>query len=641
MKRGCFLLLFVFFVSIVDAQNIPIKLNKYRNYNYITVYDSTKVDMQESGLSIVKIHKLHKVINLTGAIQLKDIILDYDPLSTKVEFTKVSVWNKNGKERRVSLDKVLDYPAYSHLIYWGARQRMIDLGRLEVGDGIEIEYKKKGFSYALLRNENIDYIPPMRGQFYDIVPFYSSVPCILKYYSIKVPYTKTLKYKISNTNRIKVNKNVKANTTTYTFERHNIIPIKSESNMLSADDVGASVVMTTAQTWNQKSRWFYKVNEDFGSFKSFPKLDDFVSKLIKSAKTEYDTISILTHWVADNIRYCGVSMGKGEGYTLHNAKMTFHDRCGVCKDKAGMLITMLRSAGLESYPAMTMVGSRIKDIPADQFNHCVAIVKVKSGYFKLLDPTWVPFVRELWSSVEQQQNYLPAIPGGADLQKSPVSSPDNHYINIDVTSEVDLEGNLDGTLTLNTEGQSDSSFRSGFLRVSKVNWPYMAKSLVSITDSKMKIDSIYYSNPYNYSIPFQMYVKFSIPFYVDISNEELIYESLATKLFLSKYTHLKVNPTSNNKEYGFKDRCSRLIRISEKVSLPKDVVLVYSPEFKDLSSKSASFKGEYLLLNNNLNLNLKVRLEKRVYSKYEWKAYKAAVEAHKYFIDEPVIFKIK
>ena len=92
-----------------------------------------------------------------------------------------------------------------------------------------------------------------------------------------------------------------------------------------------------------------------------------------------DSISLLTHWAADEIRYSGISMGPGEGYTLHSGEMNFTDRCGVCKDKAGMLITMLRAAGFESYPAMTMAGSRIDYIPADQFNHSVTVVKLKDG----------------------------------------------------------------------------------------------------------------------------------------------------------------------------------------------------------------------------------------------------------------------
>ena len=72
-----------------------------------------------------------------------------------------------------------------------------------------------------------------------------------------------------------------------------------------------------------------------------------VNEILVGATSEIDSISLLTHWVADEMRYSGISMGEGEGFTLHCGEMNFTDRCGVCKDKAGMLITMLRSAGFE------------------------------------------------------------------------------------------------------------------------------------------------------------------------------------------------------------------------------------------------------------------------------------------------------
>lgn len=100
-----------------------------------------------------------------------------------------------------------------------------------------------------------------------------------------------------------------------------------------------------------------------------------------------EKIAVLTHWVADNIRYAGITMGKGEGFTLHNTKMNYTDRCGVCKDIAGSLISFLRMAGFEAYPAMTMAGSRVESIPADHFNHCVAVVKLSNGTYMPLDPT--------------------------------------------------------------------------------------------------------------------------------------------------------------------------------------------------------------------------------------------------------------
>lgn len=117
--------------------------------------------------------------------------------------------------------------------------------------------------------------------------------------------------------------------------------------------------------------------------------------------------------------------------------MNYTDRCGVCKDIAGTLVSFLRMAGFEAYPAMTMAGSRVESIPADHFNHCVAVVKLADGTYMPLDPTWVPFCRELWSSAEQQQNYLPGVPEGSDLCLTPVSAPENHYVRIKADNRLD------------------------------------------------------------------------------------------------------------------------------------------------------------------------------------------------------------
>lgn len=130
--------------------------------------------------------------------------------------------------------------------------------------------------------------------------------------------------------------------------------------MVDLFDAAPKLMMSSTPHWKDKSLWFNKVNEDYGSFAPLPEAQKKVDELIKGKKTEMEKIAVLTHWVADNIRYAGISMGKGEGYTLHDTKMNYTDRCGVCKDIAGTLVSFLRMAGFEAYPAMTMAGSRVK-----------------------------------------------------------------------------------------------------------------------------------------------------------------------------------------------------------------------------------------------------------------------------------------
>jgi transglutaminase-like putative cysteine protease len=151
--------------------------------------------------------------------------------------------------------------------------------------------------------------------------------------------------------------------------------------------------MATAMSWEAKSRWFFDVNSD--QFEVTPAIQEKVDEILKdqglTRADEERKAKALLHWVAQNIRYSGQTMGEGEGFTLHTGDMIFEQRSGVCKDIAGMLVTMMRAAGMDSYAAMTMAGSRIDEVPADQFNHCVTALKLEDGTFRMYDPTWVPF----------------------------------------------------------------------------------------------------------------------------------------------------------------------------------------------------------------------------------------------------------
>ena len=100
------------------------------------------------------------------------------PKARGAGFHRVNIYKANGEVRPVDVGKTLDYTAPARMIYWGARQIMLELGRLDPGDIIEYEIHKKGFTYALLTDQPDEerFVPPMRGQFYDIVPFWCDDP---------------------------------------------------------------------------------------------------------------------------------------------------------------------------------------------------------------------------------------------------------------------------------------------------------------------------------------------------------------------------------------------------------------------------------------------------------------------------------
>jgi transglutaminase-like putative cysteine protease len=619
-----------------DAKDYPGK-------NQISVFDSTIVDVQESGLSYVHIHKLIKIFDSKGAKENAIITFGYDPLSAYVEIQKVNIYRKSGDIEALDISEVMDYPAPARAIYWGAREKMIEVGRLEPGDALEIFLFRKGFTYALLFDGEEDerYIPPMRGHYYDIVEFWSSQPILEKVYQVQLPKDKELQYEFYN-GEVRASVIPMGDKRVYTFSKSDFSQPKREPNMVGSSDEFPKLLLSTSPDWEAKSLWFYGVNEDYGSFESTPEIDAKTNEILKDAKNEMDSISLLTHWVADNIRYSGISMGEGEGFTLHKGEMTFADRCGVCKDKAGMLIAMLRAAGFESYPAMTMAGSRIDAIPADQFNHSVTIVKLKNGEYKLLDPTWVPFLRELWSSAEQQQNYLMGVPEGAGLMITPISDPENHYVKITGKSKINEDGSLEGSFTFEAEGQSDASVRRMFTGNYISNWETTLESELLKVHPRAVVSDMTYGTPYQYlDGPIKITMQYVIPDYAVITSNEILFTPLVvSNIFKRAMSHLYVNTGIEERNYNFRDRCSRKVMLSESITLPHNASIVYSPETNMMSGSGASFKGGYNIDNKTLDVFATLKFNKRIYAPEDWGSFREAVITQNNMANEAVILKI-
>lgn len=652
MKRFSTLLFLVWFTApglwagddIRTVLNRLKDLKRFEGYHVVTIFDSTRVNVEESGLSRVYMHQVYKILDIQGCLSKRVVSIGYDPLSAFVKILEVNIYKPNGNVVKMDTSWVKDYPAPARAIYWGAREKMLEVGRLEPGDALEVKLFRKGFTYALLANESGDekYIPPMRGHFYDIVPFAASEPIIEKVYQACLPSSKNLQFEFYN-GEVRVSAVLRVDRKIYTFTQRDIFPLKSEPSMVAWNDVAPKLLLSTSPDWKAKSLWFYGVNENYGSFESTPEIDAKVKEILLGARDELDSISRLTHWVADEIRYSGLSMGVGEGYTLHKGEMTFRDRCGVCKDKAGMLITMLRAAGFKSYAAMTMAGERIDYIPADQFNHSVTVVQRRDGSYMLLDPTWVPFTRELWSSLEQQQGVLMGLPEGADLLYTPISSPENHFIKLKGQSRLLPDGTLEGFFIITGEGQSESAIRSLFSASAPSEWDKnLERELLRIHPAAIILEKNY-THPDDYlSQPIEIRMKYRIPGYAVNGRTQMVFTPLLFNgLFMRAQPQLGMSIGISERQYPFRDRCSRLVDIEEIIELPEGFVpRNLQPSITTLGD-AASFEGSARLDDKILTLRHKATYNKRIYEPAEWPNFREVLKAQRWYMDNPLVLEKK
>jgi len=662
----------VFAILVLVAVLGPVTLaqnalpGKYAGMNTVTLFDSTGVYMEESGLSHILTHKLVRMNSFEGCGQWSTFKIDYDPLSAYCEITHVLVHRElsgktdtlvwPGRENNIT---VYDYVAPARMIYWGASQKMVEIGHLDLGDEVEVWTYKKGYTYALLADEqpslngtfaalpedDARYVPPMKGHFYDIVPFWSDQPVERKVYQVNILDSKNLRYQVywkglpmNSQLDIRSEAADEEGRTLYTFSKSDIMPLKREPRALANNDLQTKLLLSTSPDWQAKSRWFYGVNEDYGSFVPTPAVQKKVNELLVGAKDEMDSISRLTHWVADNIRYAGISMGEGEGFTLHNAEMNYTDRCGVCKDKASTLIGFLRAAGFKAYAAMTMAGERIDRIPADQFNHSVCAVQLHDGSFCMLDPTWVPNVRELWSSAEQQQGYLIGTAEGCDLMETPISPAENHYVRILGESSIDQNGTFTGTITVTAEGQSDAAVR-GVFSARQSEWRQnLELELLRIAPNAEILD-IQYTNPDRYlEQPVKITYTYRIPNYAVVDKDVIEFIPLSARNFYKRAMgHLYFNLSAEKRTQPFSDRCSRLVDIRETVTLPFAPSKLHYPMVDGVANPAASFGCGFQLEGNKLTFGEQAVFGKRVYEAEDWVPFRASAMAQLKVAETPVI----
>jgi transglutaminase-like putative cysteine protease len=453
--------------------------------DHVIVYSEAINKVKPSGVTYVDGYDLTKILTTSGCRDRGVLTWHYDPQSSYVEVREVNV--------------------------------------IRDGERVEVVTYRKGFTYALLAAgggaaggaeapDDDRYIPPMPGEYFDIVLFVDEAPIIEKRYVLRVPVDKRLHSEIYN--------GALYSSTTYTDEYTEFawwgldLPARvHEPRQPDASDFAPKVVMATAESWEAKSRWFFDVNRE--QFEVTPaiqaKVDEIIANEGLEGADDERKAKALVHWVAQNIRYSGQTMGEGEGFTLHPGDMIFEQRSGVCKDIAGMLITMMRAAGMDSYAAMTMAGSRIDEVPADQFNHCVTALKLEDGSYRMYDPTWVPYNNAIWSYSETEQHYLVGSPEGETLSRIRYSPAEESPLEVSHEANLDGEGNLKGTLEMHGSGAMDGRLRRMVNGVRRRELDARAAGLLSVVSPRVQDVSVTSRVVDDFSGDMWIRIEYSIP----------------------------------------------------------------------------------------------------------------------------------
>ncbi|MFQ5590894.1 MAG: DUF3857 domain-containing protein [Phycisphaerae bacterium] len=619
----------------------------YEDADVVDVLDEADVYVAKSGLATTESCRVVKILTDKGVKSNAVLTWEFDPDTYRVTVTGVRIHRKGGATEDVDLSALLTQPAPQHWIYWGNQQYVLSIPRVDIGDAVEIRTKKIGFNIAYLSassggagaggaSEGDPLVPPMPGHWYEVTLFQGDRPIIEKRYSVHMPKDMPVQYEVYN-GELKSSMWFDGDYHVYTWSAKNVPAVKREPHMVALDDCVPKLVMATLASWKEKSRWFHKVNEP--QFEADEAIRAKVAEITAGLTTEEEKIAACTHWAADNVRYYGTKQGGAcEGYTLHNSANTFRDRGGVCKDKAGILVTMLRVLGYEAYPALTMAGARVEDIPADQFNHTVTVMRTSDGGFRILDPTWVPLTRGLWSSFEDLQGLIYGTPEGCELTLSPHYEPEYNMRFVRSAAKISDDGTLKTHIRMKLHGAAGNRLRRTINSFTESERVARFERAMNIAPNA-RLEELDHIDPYDYSQDGYVNLTVSAEAYAAGGDGVRMFRLPLMSHPLNGFFRAAFMDSADKPErrYAMRFWATRLVRYEETLELPEGWKVEQVPQARTIDTPSASVTFEAEPGDDSLTYRFEFALKKGVIPAEEYAGYKQAVDAMHQLSDEWIV----
>jgi len=152
------------------------------------------------------------------------------------------------------------------------------------------------------------------------------------------------------------------------------------------------------------------------------KLQSVVDGIVAGKTSVADKEDALLDYLDREVRYTGIEFG-GAAILPHDPAETLAKKYGDCKDKATLLVTMLRAAGIPAYVALLNAGSRM-DVPVDLpgmglFDHAIVFVPGAPG------AKGKPANPDLWIDATDQYARLGQLPIADQGRMSLIARPES------------------------------------------------------------------------------------------------------------------------------------------------------------------------------------------------------------------------
>lgn len=327
--------------------------------------DSSVTRVHRNGLSETYEQRVVEILDDRGARQEAQADIRYTPDTQAVEVRAARVYKRSGEvvEATSMAERDVSEPWYG--LYYDVKAQVIELDALEPGDVVDVEYV---VSDTARRNMFADY-------FGDLHLLQEEIPRVETRYVLIAPKGKTLYFNKPRLPKIDFTEETRGDDTVYTFRAAGVPKVDAEPGMPGFTDVAAYVHVSTYKTWQDVAAWYRGLVAE--QLQSSPQIHEAVMDAVKGVTDERAKIRAVYDLVVRKTRYVGLEFGI-HGYQPYRTTQVFARKFGDCKDKASLLVVMLREIGVEAslVLARTRRGGDLDPEPASlaPFDHAIVYV---------------------------------------------------------------------------------------------------------------------------------------------------------------------------------------------------------------------------------------------------------------------------
>ncbi len=324
--------------------------------------DNTVVKVSPNGQSSTYHQLQWEVLNEKGTTELPGYSFSYAPLRQKAEVVLAEVVRGDRVIHMTQFGRArISDPAYR--MYYDLIAYQIAFPPLEVGDKIRIEYRIDDIGNNIFG----DY-------FGDMQYFSNRYPARIVSYTLIAPKERQLHTHVEKM-KPEFTQSKDQSNQYFTWTLRQVPSYETESRMPGLEGYLPYVAVSTFTDWKDMGRWYADLIRDQLVLDGETKA--IVKRLTEAVTDRLERVKRIHEYVVTNTRYVALEFGI-HGYKPYQVNQVCSRQFGDCKDKASLIVSMLREAGIPADIAVvrTVDKGAVNTFPAmlSYFNHAIAYV---------------------------------------------------------------------------------------------------------------------------------------------------------------------------------------------------------------------------------------------------------------------------